>query len=261
MKSEAELKQRIEELKAQGSPSALSKARELEIALGIEEEPDVEADLLTDALLRNIEQGNEDLWSQLPPFVKEHQMFTFWKQGEALKVKKPKDWDEARNGKWDESWARQIREHEVKGKGKAFRWMDLLDVETFKTFRKKNAKKRGKEHDEYSSGFYTKIPDEASSIESAELIASVTKKGTHRPLLDLDIPVVFIPSSTPGHGHLYIDKEMPWKDYQKLLNCLADLDIIEHGYRGASLARGYSALRLPWVKKEKIGEDKVEVFE
>lgn len=258
MKSEDELKSRIEELKAQGSPSALSKARELEIALGIEEEPDEESDLLVDTLMKGLsETGAESLWKQLPEFVSNHQMYTFWKQGEALKVTKPADWNESERGKWSEVIAKAERETELT-KGKAFQWKKLLGRDGAIALSKKLKKKRGK--NTYEEGFYTKIPDEAASIETAELISSLTKKGTHRPLLDLDIPVVVIPSSTPGHGHLYIDKEMPWKDYQKLLNCLADLDIIEHGYRGASLARGYSALRLPWIKKEKLPEDKVELF-
>lgn len=259
MKTEAELVARIAELKAQGSPSALSKAREIEMILGLADEADHESDAITDVLLKN--QNVDSLWDQLPEFVSDHQMYTFWKQGEALKVSKPKDWDEATRGKWDEKIALEEKKWELEHKGKAFRWRDLIGQESFKTFRKKMAKKRGKEHDEYESGFYTKIPDEAASIESAELIASLTKKGTHRPLLDLDIPVAYIPSTTPGHGHLYIDKELSWKEYQKLLNLLADLDIIEHGYRGASLARGYSALRLPWIKKEKVLAEEIKTFE
>ena len=72
----------------------------------------------------------------------------------------------------------------------------------------------------------------------------------HKPVLDLDIPAVLLPSSTEGHFHLYIDKEMSWKSYKKLLTVLAEVGIIEEGYLRASVARKYTAVRLPWIKKE-----------
>lgn len=261
MKTEGELKERIDELKAMGSPSALSKARELEMVLGLEDEPDVEADMIVDVLLKD-HTPEKSLWDQLPAFAHDHQMYTFWKQGNPITAEKPKDWDDTINGPWNADVAKDIRRRELESpKGKAFHWTDLLGKDGFKELRKKLNKKKGKDEDAYEQGFYTKIPDEAADIKDAELIASLTKHGTHRPLLDFDIPCAYIPSTTPGHGHLYIDKELSWKDYRKLLNLLADLDIIEHGYRGASLARGYSALRLPWIRKEAVGDDKFETFE
>lgn len=72
----------------------------------------------------------------------------------------------------------------------------------------------------------------------------------HKPVLDLDIPAVLLPSSTEGHFHLYIDKEMSWKSYKKLLTVLAEVGIIEEGYLRASVARKHTAVRLPWIKKE-----------
>lgn len=73
--------------------------------------------------------------------------------------------------------------------------------------------------------------------------------GTHKPVLDIDMPVKAIPSSTPGHFHLYIDKEMSWDDYVKLMKVMAEVGILEEGYVNASISREYSACRLPWVKK------------
>ncbi|GGN40254.1 hypothetical protein FHR83_007076 [Actinoplanes campanulatus] len=72
----------------------------------------------------------------------------------------------------------------------------------------------------------------------------------HKPVLDIDLPVQVIPSSTEGHNHLIIDKPMTWEKYQRLLDALADCGVIESGYRNASIARGYTAVRLPWVKKK-----------
>jgi len=72
----------------------------------------------------------------------------------------------------------------------------------------------------------------------------------HRPVLDLDFPAQLVPSSTPGHFHLYLDLEVPHAKYMTLLGALADAGVIEPGYCGASQERGYTAVRLPWVKKE-----------
>lgn len=72
----------------------------------------------------------------------------------------------------------------------------------------------------------------------------------HRPILDIDFPIYAIPSSTPGHYHLYIDKPMSKSDYMKLLATLAEVGIIEQGYYNASRMRGYTMVRLPGVKKE-----------
>ena len=71
----------------------------------------------------------------------------------------------------------------------------------------------------------------------------------HKPVLDIDMPVKVLPSTTKGHFHLYIDKVMTWGQYKKLLKALAKAGIIETGYVGASEARGFTAVRLPWVKK------------
>jgi len=73
--------------------------------------------------------------------------------------------------------------------------------------------------------------------------------GTHKPVLDIDMPVKAIPSSTEGHFHLYIDKEMSWDNYVKLMKVMAEVGILEEGYVNASISREYSACRLPWVKK------------
>lgn len=73
--------------------------------------------------------------------------------------------------------------------------------------------------------------------------------GWHYPVLDLDLPVYVVPSSTPGHSHLYIDHLMTWEKYVALLRALADAGLVEEGYVKASIARGHTALRLPWVRK------------
>jgi hypothetical protein len=71
----------------------------------------------------------------------------------------------------------------------------------------------------------------------------------HRPVLDLDMPATLIPSSTEGHFHLYIDKEIPWRKYEDLLYAMAECGILEQGFVNASVERGFTAARLPWIKK------------
>lgn len=71
----------------------------------------------------------------------------------------------------------------------------------------------------------------------------------HKIVLDIDMPVNVIESSTPGHFHLYIDHELDWEDYQRLLWVMADIGLLEEGYVSSSQTRKYTAVRLPWVKK------------
>jgi O-acetyl-ADP-ribose deacetylase (regulator of RNase III) len=74
----------------------------------------------------------------------------------------------------------------------------------------------------------------------------------HTIMLDLDVPATLVPSTTEGHSHLYIDVPLTWSRYTELLRTLGKLGIIEGGYMGASISRGYTSLRLPWVKKENL---------
>lgn len=78
-----------------------------------------------------------------------------------------------------------------------------------------------------------------------------TPKGTHKPVLDLDFPAKLIDSSTPGHHHLLIDKELTWHQYVKLLDVMQEVGLLEPGYVSASKERGFTCVRLPWVKKSR----------
>lgn len=71
----------------------------------------------------------------------------------------------------------------------------------------------------------------------------------HRPVLDLDFDAALFPSTSADHHHLYLDKVLPWSDYVKLLDVLAEVGIIEPGYRDASIAREFTSVRLPWITK------------
>lgn len=101
--------------------------------------------------------------------------------------------------------------------------------------------------------------DVVEMIEDAEVISSLMvpknseepgpKFPRHKVILDIDFPAQLIPSSTPGHYHLYIDKEMSERAYFNLVAAFVQAGIIEQGYLGASERRGYTSARLPWIKK------------
>jgi hypothetical protein len=87
--------------------------------------------------------------------------------------------------------------------------------------------------------------------ERANVITSATAADAtmHRPVIDLDMPAQLLPSGTKGHHHLLVDKEMSWEQYSRLLAVLAEVGLVEPGYTAASLQRGFSCVRLPWVRK------------
>lgn len=94
--------------------------------------------------------------------------------------------------------------------------------------------------------------DTTEDIAEAHVITSNhLETGKHRPILDIDFPARLIPSSTPGHFHLYLDKEMEWDAYERLLRALGRAGIIEPGYASASIERQYTSVRLPWIRKRK----------
>jgi hypothetical protein len=90
---------------------------------------------------------------------------------------------------------------------------------------------------------------EQATIVTSEAVAW-DDENMHRPVLDIDFPAKLISSTTPGHFHLYLDKPIPWHRYVVLLRALAAAGIIEPGYADASINRGYSAVRLPWIRRE-----------
>lgn len=83
----------------------------------------------------------------------------------------------------------------------------------------------------------------------------------HKLVIDIDMPAVLVPSSTPGHFHLYVDNVMTWGQYVALLRALAAANIVEPGYVKAAERRGFTAVRLPWIKKPKAATPRVDASE
>lgn len=89
-----------------------------------------------------------------------------------------------------------------------------------------------------------------TSTADADVISSELGNGMHAPAIDIDVPIRAIPSSTPDHWHLYIEKAMTWRQYKRILRALVAAGVVEPGYYKASKGRGGTHLRLPWIKKQ-----------
>lgn len=95
--------------------------------------------------------------------------------------------------------------------------------------------------------------------EEANLVGSMGSDGRHRPLIDLDEGVQLVPSSTAGHYHLYLDTEMSWSCYLRLLEAMRDAGVVSHFFVKAAMIREQTFVRPPWVKKpEKIAKEAEE---
>ncbi|ALJ19561.1 hypothetical protein [Microbacterium sp. No. 7] len=103
------------------------------------------------------------------------------------------------------------------------------------------------DNEDYTEAGGRRLTDD---LEEATVITSRTTGGEkHKIVLDIDLPAKLIPSSTEGHFHLFIDKEISELAYFGLLEALRNVGVLEDGYVSASLARGHTAVRLPWVRK------------
>ena len=102
--------------------------------------------------------------------------------------------------------------------------------------------------DEYGVDGWTRT---IANMDDAEVVSSEIGGKLHCPVLDIDVPAFLIASSTPGHSHLYIDQPLSWWKYKRLLRALARAGIIEKGYMRASIRRRHTAVRVPWLKKER----------
>jgi hypothetical protein len=82
-------------------------------------------------------------------------------------------------------------------------------------------------------------------INKANLVGSLLTNGNHGPCIDLDYPCRLYPSRTPGHFHLYLEKEVTWDRYEPVLKAMADAGLIEQGYYKSAASRQQTFLRPP----------------
>lgn len=85
--------------------------------------------------------------------------------------------------------------------------------------------------------------------EDSNLVSSLTTSGMHKPIIDLDIPHVYVPSSTDGHGHLYLNVAMSHSDFETLLVTLNHYGIVGEGSVHQLRATGVALARTPDVRK------------
>lgn len=86
-------------------------------------------------------------------------------------------------------------------------------------------------------------------LSEANVASSLLTNGRHAPCIDLDIEAVLLPSSSEGHSHLYINHELTWKQYKRLLKVMRDVGLVQDGFYRSALRRGCTLLRLPHVRK------------
>lgn len=89
--------------------------------------------------------------------------------------------------------------------------------------------------------------DQANVVSSSGLLFD-----QHFPVLDLDVPAHLVPSSTPGHSHLYLDVSMTGEQLWWLCDVLVEVGVLERGYVDACRTRGYTSVRLPWIRKPDV---------
>lgn len=104
---------------------------------------------------------------------------------------------------------------------------------------------------EFGKNPITKAPLTDANVVTSRVKRFDDEEPNHQVVLDIDMDAALIPSSTPGHYHLMIDKMLPWEDYHYLLKALASVGIIQKGYYESSKIRKASVIRTPWTKKEK----------
>ncbi len=88
---------------------------------------------------------------------------------------------------------------------------------------------------------------------TANLVGSLTSRGTHLPVLDCDFPVETFPSTRPGHTHVYFERETSrWRMIVMLVG-LATAGMVEWTYVLTAALRGVACVRPPWRQK-RMGE-------
>jgi hypothetical protein len=116
---------------------------------------------------------------------------------------------------------------------------------------------------------YDRVINDSHEVQEsqANLIGS-RLRGTsvyHAPVLDIDYEAQLLPSRTPGHYHLYLDRELPWHAYKDVLGSLANAGLIQAGFAAASIANAQSFVRVPPggarldLRDQRIAELEVEV--
>jgi hypothetical protein len=71
----------------------------------------------------------------------------------------------------------------------------------------------------------------------------------------MDFPSWVLPSSTPGHFHLYIDNLITWRQYRRVLRAFYRAGMLEKKYVVASRGARATMVRVPWLRKSDEWEE------
>lgn len=103
----------------------------------------------------------------------------------------------------------------------------------------------------------TKHPDQPfhqADHTNATLVSSLVHEDDgfgdwHEPVIDIDLPCMLIPSTQPGHFHLYINKGMPFDTMVEMLEAMAKAGVVQYGFVEHTKRRGRAMVRYPGVTK------------
>jgi hypothetical protein len=103
-----------------------------------------------------------------------------------------------------------------------------------------------------------KVTEEIDEAEALSSLVGVDSVGNrlHHIAVDVDVPAWLVPSSTPGHAHLYVPLKVTEGAYFDWLDASAEIGLLEPGYVSACKSRGMTSVRAPWVVK---GEERVDL--
>jgi hypothetical protein len=93
---------------------------------------------------------------------------------------------------------------------------------------------------EYAEALGSKVTGPLSAVDDMHVVA-----------IDVDVPAWLVPSSTDGHGHLYVHLPcpVPTEDLFEFLDAAAVIGLVEPGYVSACRSRGMTSVRAPWIRK------------
>lgn len=95
----------------------------------------------------------------------------------------------------------------------------------------------------------------------ANLVSSIKANGKHCLFLDLDMAHQHIPSTTPGHAHLFINADLSRDALQEIVDVLAKHKILQAGVKRGFDERGFLSLRIPGsVKGDPVDDMDLEHY-
>lgn len=98
---------------------------------------------------------------------------------------------------------------------------------------------------------YEEDPERVESEHGyATLVSSKLPNGNHMPVIDLDLPCTLVPSSTPGHFHLYVNQEMSFGQFLNMLQMMTDAGVVQPGFNRFTRERGQAFVRYPGVTRD-----------